>query len=636
MSRCHQLSGCQAQLVLPVAFLLAIPGRTWSVARAQAAVRAEPNLRLLLTSAMQAAKPATPATPTARVAGDVGGGAAVDWDANQLVVGVDLGGTQVRAAVVACVDGSLLTSVFRLPWATDRSPDAVLQRVCEVVAAAVAAHAADAQLASRPLAGVAVGQPGQVLAGGCIGNLAAFAADWPAGFVLPLTKALVDRFPRWSPADVWLCDDAQAALAAEVAYGAGRLATTVAGVAVGTGVGVAVTLTATSGDRVWPRGARGLVEMGHIVVDPALVLGIEPTGSDVPCCGCGQRGCVEAWASGPAIAHAYAHCGASEIDAREVIRRAAAGQDMVAVAVLRRAAAALALGVQAITRAYDPDVIVFGPQGDGLGAALLPHVRSHLRLLQWHLHNDAVTVPLLCATCPEAGVQGAVALAMQTRRPSAARRVSSDPEYVLRRARVADLSALYAVCLGTGDAGSDGAHLFGVHPTMLGQVYVGPYVTHSPDLAYALCDASGVCGYVLAALDSQSFWAAADRDWWPNLRAAYPLSPATAHGYSAVEMQLVGDVIHGGRGGSRSSPLSPAQLQDYPSHLHIDLLLRAQGHGLGHVLMARILAALQGGGSPGVHLTMAATNARAAKFYQKLGFTVLVRGDAEWTLGRAL
>ena len=62
----------------------------------------------------------------------------------------------------------------------------------------------------------------------------------------------------------------------------------------------------------------------------------------------------------------------------------------------------------------------------------------------------------------------------------------------------------------------------------------------------------------------------------------------------------------------------PAVADEYPSHLHIDLLAPARGSGLGRALMCRLFAALRRAGSRGVHLQMHASNARAARFYRRL------------------
>jgi len=63
----------------------------------------------------------------------------------------------------------------------------------------------------------------------------------------------------------------------------------------------------------------------------------------------------------------------------------------------------------------------------------------------------------------------------------------------------------------------------------------------------------------------------------------------------------------------------------FPSHFHIDLVERAQGTGLGTVMLTRLLNELKSKGSKGVHLEMSSINDRALKFYKKFGFFELYR-----------
>ena len=71
---------------------------------------------------------------------------------------------------------------------------------------------------------------------------------------------------------------------------------------------------------------------------------------------------------------------------------------------------------------------------------------------------------------------------------------------------------------------------------------------------------------------------------------------------------------------------------DYPAHLHIDLLAVAQGHGLGRVLLERLLAEVRKV-APAVHLVCAASNARARALYESLGFNVLLEEGGECAMG---
>jgi len=189
-------------------------------------------------------------------------------------------------------------------------------------------------------------------------------------------------------------------------------------------------------------------------------------------------------------------------------------------------------------------------------------------------------------------------------------------DWVIELARPGDGPGAYAVCLRTGDSGRDATALFR-DPEALGHLYVGPYLSLEPRLAFALRRNNKVVGYTLGALDTPSFHARLQAEWFPPLRLRLPdpRPPFAAGDFDAV----VFHEIHHPR-------LSfPAALASFPSHMHIDLLPEAQGQGWGGKMVGTLLAALAEMGSPGVHLGVAADNRRAIRFYEKLGFRELFR-----------
>lgn len=196
---------------------------------------------------------------------------------------------------------------------------------------------------------------------------------------------------------------------------------------------------------------------------------------------------------------------------------------------------------------------------------------------------------------------------------------------IVRKFQEEDRSALYHVCLATGDSGASALHLYD-QKDMLGEIYVGPYLSFQPDLSFTLFQ-DGVAGYALAALDTRKFEEILSKQWWPDILEKYNnLSPEN---FNEREKNLFGYI--------QNPPLRPKTIvDDYPSHLHIDLLEKAQGRGIGKSMMVLMLETLRAKGSPGVHLGMGAQNSRAFTFYSKLGFTLLDKNDDEWTMGLKL
>jgi len=72
----------------------------------------------------------------------------------------------------------------------------------------------------------------------------------------------------------------------------------------------------------------------------------------------------------------------------------------------------------------------------------------------------------------------------------------------------------------------------------------------------------------------------------------------------------------------------------YPSHLHIDLVARAQGKGIGTKMILHLENELKKRGATAVHLEMALENNRAFQFYMKLGFQKLKHLEDVQILGK--
>lgn len=188
----------------------------------------------------------------------------------------------------------------------------------------------------------------------------------------------------------------------------------------------------------------------------------------------------------------------------------------------------------------------------------------------------------------------------------------------IREPTVQDIPGIYRVCFETSDPQPE------QNPELVGHVFSGAYVQAHPDYARVVADNRGVSGYLFGCPDTRAFEAWCDERWWPTLRAQYPLEGAPP---ADVEWTRA---LH-------NPERAPDELvAQYPSHLHIDLLPRAQGSGLGRVLVTWLCDKLAQQKSPGVHLGVGTDNTNATQFYEHLGFMISeVEPDVTWMV-RAL
>ncbi len=169
---------------------------------------------------------------------------------------------------------------------------------------------------------------------------------------------------------------------------------------------------------------------------------------------------------------------------------------------------------------------------------------------------------------------------------------------------------LRKICLLTGDSGGDATKMF-THENVLGDYFAVPYAVHEPDLTFVLTDELGACGYALGTRDSKTFETFMNTVWLPPLRQKYASKPSSL----ASELWLLELIQEGYR--------TPENAELYPAHLHIDLLPRAQGHGMGRKIMTALLTRLSELGVAGVHLGVGKKNTNAIAFYEHLGFVQL-------------
>jgi glucokinase len=292
------------------------------------------------------------------------------------VLAVDVGGTTMKGAVVT-IDGGTLDAGHRPTGTGQEAVEALIGYLADLSEAA-RARGLSVVAAGVVTPGIIDERTGTVLYTSNLG--------WRD---LPLRSLLAQA----TGLPVVTGHDVRAAGRAEQLFGAARGVDDFMLVPIGTGVAAALV---TSGRPVTGRtGAAG--EFGHIPVVP-----------DGEACICGQRGCLEVYASGAGLARRYAARTGERVSARTVVARLQ--DDEVAAAVWADAIRALALGLVTSTLLLDPGVFVLGGGFTGAGGALFRPLRAALADgLAWR-----AAPPLRVAELgPEAGRIGAAALAFE-------------------------------------------------------------------------------------------------------------------------------------------------------------------------------------------------------------------------------
>jgi glucokinase len=279
------------------------------------------------------------------------------------IVGIDVGGTNIVAGTVA-QDGSEILGVLSEPTKSEEGPDAVVARIADL------ARASMAEAKGREIAGVGIGSPGPL--------------DTKTGVVLLtpnlgwVNMPLRDRVASALGLPATLDNDANCAIFGEWWRGAARGVEHVVGLTIGTGIGGGIVLY---GDIY--RGASDIAgEIGHMTID-----------SNGRRCKCGNYGCLEAYASGPAIAARAVEgieAGADstlprlvggdlrQITAQLVYDAAHAG-DAFALEVVRDTAKFLGAGVANIINIFNPQVVVICGGVTRAGDSLFVPLRSEVK-----------------------------------------------------------------------------------------------------------------------------------------------------------------------------------------------------------------------------------------------------------------
>lgn len=287
-----------------------------------------------------------------------------------MILGVDIGGTK-SAAVLGRADGTIIARREE-PTEVQTGPQAILARLIAMARELLKQQ----DLTPRDLSGIGISCGGPLDTKTGIVYRPPNLPDWDA---VPVRDLFEEAFPG---VRVALENDANATALAEWRYGAGRGTQSMAFLTMGTGIGGGLIL-----DGRLYRGANDLAgEVGHQTI---LING--------PLCKCGKRGCLEALASGPAVARLAQeslHYGRgkrlieiaggkpAQITAKHVIDAAKEG-DAFCRNVLSEVGTYMGIGLANLIQILNPERIVLGTLAVHAGELLLEPIRTAVSEYAW-------------------------------------------------------------------------------------------------------------------------------------------------------------------------------------------------------------------------------------------------------------
>ncbi len=319
---------------------------------------------------------------------------------NSVFVGIDLGGTNIK---LGCFDPQLkLIGKTAAATGADMGPGAVVDRIGETTEKLLA----DNSLSAGAIEAVGIGAPGPLnIAEGVI----IASPNLPLFKDVPLRKMLGERLG----APVILDNDANAACWGEFVLGAGKGVRDMVFFTLGTGIGGGI----ISDGKLMHGWCDNAAELGHIIICP-----------DGRLCNCGQKGCVEAYASANStaeIAVEAIEAGAQSslkkvldergtISCKDVYEHLAAG-DELARQITDETARALAIVCVNVLHTVEPKRIVFAGGMIAAGEVLLNRIKDYFNEQIWSLKKEAVEI-CFATLGEDAGIIGAAALAKQNKK----------------------------------------------------------------------------------------------------------------------------------------------------------------------------------------------------------------------------
>jgi glucokinase len=316
----------------------------------------------------------------------------------RFVLGLDLGGTKINAAVLDA-SGNLMSRA-REKTEAELGAEAVLERIVQTGTKALQG----AGIGSEQLYAVGIGSPGPL--------------DWRTGVIIesahlnfdhfPLGPRLAERF-GWP---VFVDNDVNAGTYGEFRRGAARGANYALGIFVGTGIGGGIVID----DRLYHGFSKNAGEVGHMVVK-----------AGGPRCNCGARGCLEAVASRTAIVRdlrnavkdgrktslTKRHGKRLEEVSSGALKQAYQQEDKLVQKTVKRAAKYIGIGIGSLVNVLGPEVIVLGGGViEALGDEMLPIIEKSAARVAFEYSMQGVRI-VRAELGDDAGVIGAAIIASE-------------------------------------------------------------------------------------------------------------------------------------------------------------------------------------------------------------------------------
>ena len=309
----------------------------------------------------------------------------------QYRIGVDVGGTNIKIALVD-FEGKIVysnTTPTRAELGYEAGVNSIKQAIRDLMT--------ETNASAESIEAIGFGLPGQIdYKEGIVKNL----PNIPGWINIPLAKMIEDEFSIPTRLD----NDVRCAALGELNFGAGQGCENLICITVGTGIGSGIVL---NGKLV--RGASNAAgEIGHIK------LSID----EGPLCGCGDYGCFEAYASGPAIvtlakeyisggkSAKYKEMASDGIITPYIVAQAALQGDAVSIQIFKQIGKIIGVGLASVVNLLNPEKIIIGGGVADAGEILLEPIRRTITDRAMPIQSSTVkVVPAQLANT--AGVIGA-------------------------------------------------------------------------------------------------------------------------------------------------------------------------------------------------------------------------------------